>query len=197
MTTGKRGPGRPRDEATDAAILDAAVAELIERGYLAASMESVAARAGVAKTTLYRRYPGFHELALDAMRTFEEPAQEPPDGTVREQVLWLVDGMRRKWGNPRYAAIMRRVAADATSNPELYRTSRDQLIGAYVRAMNAVLRRAMDEGMIRADVEPEWIRQMLVSPIMSAALTLKDRVTRAQIELTVDTVLAGLAPRAE
>jgi AcrR family transcriptional regulator len=195
--TRKRGPGRPRDEATDTAILDAAVAELIERGYLAASMESVAARAGVAKTTLYRRYSGFHELALAAMRTFDEPVQDPPDGTVREQVLWLLDGMRRKWGNPRYAAIMRRVAADATSSPELYRNSRDQLIGAYVRAMNAVLRRGMDEGLIRPDVEPEWIRQMLVSPIMSAALTMKDRVTRAQVELTVDTVLAGLAPSAQ
>jgi AcrR family transcriptional regulator len=196
-TIRKRAPGRPRNEATDAAILEAAIDELIERGFLAASMESVAARAGVAKTTLYRRWPSFHELALAAMQTFEAPLDPAPDGSVRDQLLCLLDGMRRKWGDPRYAAIMRRVAADGTCNPQLYRSSRDRLIGPHVRAMNAVIRRGIDQGLIRSDIDIEWVRQLLASPILAATLTLKDRVTTAQLELTVDTVLAGLAPSAQ
>jgi AcrR family transcriptional regulator len=196
-TVGRRAPGRPRSEATDAALLEAAVDELIERGFIAASMESVAARAGVAKTTLYRRWPNMHELALAAMQTFEQTEDEPPAGSVRDQLLWLVDGMRRKWGDPRYSAMMRRVAADGTTQPELYRRTRDRLIGRHVRAMNAVIRRGVDEGIIRDDVEVEWVRQLLVSPIMAATLTLKDRIRRDQLELTVDTVLAGVAPQAE
>ena len=57
MTTATRGPGRPRSESIDTAIMAATIDELIERGFLAASMESIAQRAGVAKTTLYRRWP--------------------------------------------------------------------------------------------------------------------------------------------
>jgi AcrR family transcriptional regulator len=197
MTAHKRGPGRPRNEATDAAILEAAIDELIERGFLAATMESVAERAGVAKTTLYRRWPNRDELAIAAMRSFEEPMDRVPDGSVRDQILCLLEVMRRRWGNPRYAAIMRRAAADGSSNPELYRRSRDRLVGPYARMMNEFIARGQQEGLIRKDVEAEWVRQLLVSPIMAASLTLKERVTRAQLELTVDTVLRGIAPTAE
>jgi AcrR family transcriptional regulator len=193
----RRGPGRPRSESIDSALLEAMLEELIEKGFVAASMESVAARACVAKTTLYRRYPNLTDLAVDALSTFEEVVEEPPDGTVREQFLWLLDGMRRKWSNPRYAAVMRRVVADATVEPETYRAARDRLVGPVVRASNTVIRRAMDEGLIRSDVDLDFVRQLLVSPIMAAALTLRPRITRAQVELTVDTVLAGLAPGAE
>jgi AcrR family transcriptional regulator len=193
----KRGPGRPRSEATDAAILAAAVDELIERGFVAASMESIAARAGVAKTTVYRRWPSLDELAIAAMRMFEPPQVDPPDGSVRDQLLWLLEGMRVKWSDPRYAAVMRRVAADGTVQPEMYKKSRDRLIGPFVRATNAVLRRGVAEGLIRGDVELDWIRQLLAAPVLAATLTLKERVTRAQLELTVDTVLAGLRPSAE
>jgi hypothetical protein len=56
------------------------------------------------------------------------------------------------------------------------------------------LQTAVDAGLIRRDVELEWIRQLLVAPILSAALTHRDRVTQAQVEFIVDTVLAGLRP---
>jgi AcrR family transcriptional regulator len=196
-TVERRGPGRPRDEAIDVAILEATIDELIERGFIAASMESIAARAGIAKTTLYRRWSNTTELAVAAMRSFEEDVEAPPEGTVRDQLVCLIDVMRRRWGNPRYAAVMRRVAADGSMQPETYKGARERLVGPYVRMTNKVLRRGVEEGIIRADVELEFIRQMLVSPIMAAALTHKERLSRGQIELTVDTVLAGLAPSAQ
>jgi AcrR family transcriptional regulator len=193
VTTGLRR-GRPRDEAIDAAILAAMVDELIERGFVSASMEGVAGRAGVAKTTLYRRWPQIADLALAAMQSFEVVVDDPPHGSPRDQLAWLLDGMRRKWNDPRYAALMRRVAADGTVSPEVYRHTRDRLIGPHVRRMNAVLHRAVDEGVIRPDVDVAWVRQMLVAPIMAAALTHKDRLGAAQVNATLDTVLRGLAP---
>jgi AcrR family transcriptional regulator len=193
----RRGPGRPRKESIDAAILDATVDELIERGFIAASMESISARAGIAKTTLYRRWSNTADLALAAMRTFEEVVDDPPQGSVRDQLLWLLEGMWRKWSNPRYAAMMRSVAADGSSRPETYRRARERLIGPHIQVMNAVIARGVDDGTIRADADIEWVRQMLVSPIMATALTLRDPVTRDQLVLTVDTVLGGLGPRAE
>ena len=192
-TTARR-PGRPRSEVVDAAIRAATIEELIERGFRALSMEAIAARAGVAKTTLYRRWPGTQELALDAMRSFDVDADAPPDGSARDALLFLLDRMRRTWSDPRYGALMRRAAADGTQQPEVYRQCRDRLIAPRVRAMDDVLRRAVDEGLISPDVDLGWVRQLLAAPIMAAVLTHKERVTRAQVEFTLDTVLRGLAP---
>jgi AcrR family transcriptional regulator len=190
----QRGPGRPRDTAVDAAILDAAIDELIDRGFLAASMESIAARAGIAKTTLYRRWSSMHELALAAMQTLQEDPSPAPGDSVRGDLLVLLDRMRRKWGDARYAALMRRVAADASAQPDMYKQCRDDLIAPYVRRLNSVILRGIDEGLIRADVDVTAVRQLLTAPIMAAALTLRERYSRAKLEFLVDTVLTGLAP---
>jgi len=186
--------GRPRDESVDAAIVDATVEELILRGFPGLSMEAVALRAGVAKTTLYRRWSNTTDLALDAMRTFEEDVRHPPEGSVRDQLVWLLDVMRRKWNNPRYGALMRRVTGDGVGNVEAYRRARDKLVTPYLEVFDGVLRRGVDEGLIRPDLEVDWVRRMITSPVMAATLTFKARVTREQVETTVDTVLRGVAP---
>jgi AcrR family transcriptional regulator len=193
-----RRPGRPRSAAIHAAILDAAVDELTERGFSGLSMEAVAGRAGVAKTTLYRRWPSTEQLALEAIRSLGGGyTAVPPPGSPREELLCLLDGMRRTWTNPRYAALMRRVAADATARPTMYRDFRTRLIGPALDRMHATLQRAVDEGQIRRGTDLVWVRQLICSPILAAALTHKDRVSRAQLEFTLDTVLAGLRPQAQ
>lgn len=190
-----RRPGRPRNEAIDAAILDATIDELIDRGYLGLSMEAVAARAGVAKTTVYRRWSSNDELVLQAMRRIQSPAPVAIAGlTARQRLSNLLEAMRKTWTDPRYAALMRRATAEASAQPETYRDLRDRLVGPQIEAMNRALRAAIDEGLIRPDVDLTWVRQLLSSPVLAAALTLKSRVTRAQLEFTLDTVLAGLAP---
>jgi AcrR family transcriptional regulator len=194
--TATRKAGRPRSEEIDAAILQATVDELIERGFLAASMESIAHRAGIAKTTLYRRWANTTELTIEAIRTFDAENDDVPEGSVRDQLVWLTDGMRRKWGDPRYAAVMRRIAADGSAQPQMYREARDRLIGPHIQRLNAVLSRGVDEGLIRSDVDIEWVRQLITSPVMAAAMTLRGAVCEAQMETTVDTVLRGLEPRA-
>lgn len=192
--TATRGRGRPRSAAIDAAIIDATVEELIERGFSGLTMEAVAARAGVAKTTLYRRWPSTVELGLEAMQSFESEVAPPPEGSVRDQLVVLVDRMRRKWSDARYSAIMRRVTADGIAHPDVYRSTRDRLVAPHLELLNSVLLRGVAEGVIRADVDLGWARQLLASPILAATLTFKSRTSRAQIEMTVDTVLRGLAP---
>jgi AcrR family transcriptional regulator len=186
--------GRPRNEAVQAAILAAAVDELVAKGFAGLTIEGVAAGAGVAKTTIYRRWSSAEELALDAMRTFEQDVREPPPGSVRDQLVWLVDGMRRKWNDPRYRAIMRRVTADGIAHPEAYRRARDQLVAPHLALLNAALRRGVDEGLVRADLDIDWLRQLITAPITAATLTFRDKVGRPQIEATVDIVLRGAAP---
>jgi AcrR family transcriptional regulator len=191
-----RRPGRPRDEAIDAAILDATVDELIERGYAGLSVESIAARAGVAKTTVYRRWPNSDDLVFEAMRAFDPKAdaKEPVLEPGREELVFLLDRMRRTWNDPRYAALMRRATAEGISCPEVYAHFRDRLLKARLARMQLALERAVAAGVIRADVDLNLVRQLLAAPILAGVLTHRDRLTRAQLEFGVDTILRGLAP---
>ena len=80
--------GRPRSQEADRAILTAAVELLAERGLAAMSIEEVAARAGVGKTTIYRRWPSKGLLALDAfVASFREEQPLPDTGTLRGDLL--------------------------------------------------------------------------------------------------------------
>ncbi len=89
-----RRPGRPRSTAADDAILEAAMDLFAEVGLERLTVEGVAARAGVGKTTIYRRYPGKVDLVVAAVRCFTEPREGPPDtGTTRGDLVALVDGL--------------------------------------------------------------------------------------------------------
>ena len=80
---GGRGAGRPRLVDADAAILAAARELLAERGWDGMTLGDVAARAGVAKTTLYRRWPGKAELVVDAMAELFDTLEPVDAGSVR------------------------------------------------------------------------------------------------------------------
>ena len=86
--SGPRSAGRPRSAEADIAILEAATAILAERGLAGMSMEEVAARAGVGKATVYRRWPSRGALALDAfMSEFRSQLPLPDTGTLRGDLL--------------------------------------------------------------------------------------------------------------
>ena len=68
-----RRPGRPRSERADRAIIDAALSLFAERGVEGLCIEEVAARAGVGKATIYRRWPGKEDLLLDALAALKTP----------------------------------------------------------------------------------------------------------------------------
>lgn len=190
-----RRRGRPRDESIDAAIYAATVDELTERGFLALSMESIAARAGVAKTTLYRRWPASEGLCVAAIRSLDsEDVPPPPGDSARDDLLFLLERMRRTWSNPRFAALMRRVAADGTVQPEVYAQVRDKVRAPHVAAMTAALRRAVEDGLIRPDADLDAVRVLLVSPILANTMTPKARLSAGRLEFFLDTVLRGLAP---
>ena len=68
-----RRPGRPRSEQADQAIIDAALSLFAESGPEGLCIERVAARAGVGKATIYRRWPGKEDLLLDAIAALKAP----------------------------------------------------------------------------------------------------------------------------
>ena len=150
----------------------------------------------MAKTTVYRRWPSKDELIFEALGWLKGPVSQAPGGSVRDDLVYLMNRMREMWLNSVHGRVMRRLAADGSERPELYRHFRDRLIAPRQAAVRQVLQRGVDEGLIRRDVDLGWVLDTLVAPVIVAAMTHKDRVTRKQIEFTVDTVLRGIAPLA-
>lgn len=196
MTTStERRPGRPRSTAADEAILDATVDLLVEQGFLGLSIEAVAARAGVAKTTVYRRWPTKDDLLMDAVACIKHSHPEPRGQSVREDLLDMVTRMRDAWFTGRFGRLMARLAADGLERPELYREGRNRFVAPRRQAMRRVIERGIAEGSICDDVDPDWLCGLLTAPIIAAALTHQDALTQRQLEFIVDTALAGVRPR--
>ena len=89
----RAAPGRPRSERADRAIIDAALSLFAEPGPEGLCIEQVAARAGVGKATIYRRWPGKEDLLLDAIATLQAPLPEPRGVSVREDLVTLLSAM--------------------------------------------------------------------------------------------------------
>lgn len=191
----RRGPGRPRSEEAERAILDAALDLLARCGVAGLSIEAVAAHASVAKTTVYRRWSSKTELVLAALAQMKGPIVQPPGVSVREDLLYLMRYACRSWHRPE-AQIFARLVAEADQHPEIGEQYWQRIIKPRREVMYGVLRRGIDEGLIRPDADLELIHEMLIAPVVMGRLHegVRGR-TDAQVEQLVDAVLAGWGPR--
>jgi AcrR family transcriptional regulator len=189
--------GRPRSAAADRAIIGA-VLRLLERGIGvgALSMEGIAREAGVGKATVYRRWPGKDELLLDVMRALDEPPPEVRGRSVREDLVEILEGLRRKGLAKRDSALLRTMMSHFHSHPRLWQEYHDTVIRARRETLHAVLRRGVAEGEIRADLDVELLGELFVGPMLSRALLHEWReLPEGLSEQIVDGVLDGARPR--
>src|SRR5450756_2554603 len=98
-----RRPGRPRSERAEQAILDATIEAVGDCGIDGVRCEDVAARAGVGKATLYRRWPGKEDLLIAAFAALKSPLPEPRGDSVREDLIAMLEVMVADSDDPRYA----------------------------------------------------------------------------------------------
>jgi AcrR family transcriptional regulator len=153
-TTGGGVTGRPRDEAREQAILDAALALMAEVGVDRLTMDAVAARARSSKATIYRRWAGKHELVVDAMRHYAADALAEVDtGAVREDLLALLEDTRRKIGGFDGRLILG-LAQASLVDPGLCRAIADQMGDVKNRLPHSIVRRAVARGELPVGADP-------------------------------------------
>ena len=149
------GKTRRRGETLEHALLDAAWAELQAVGYAGLSMEGVADRAGTSRAVLYRRWRNRPELVIAVLRRYRPmlSGEIPDTGSLRGDVLAL---LRRMSGH--LAEIgpetVYGLLGDYLSDAELFARSQDHVLHISAGVMDAILKRAVDRGEARADVEP-------------------------------------------
>jgi AcrR family transcriptional regulator len=187
-TTGARTGGR--SERVVAAVLHAALAELARVGYGALRLEDVATVAGVAKTTIYRRWPTKAELIRAAIYQFGRYDEPYPDtGSLRSDILAILESAVAMCNTPEGSALARMVTTEA-GDPEvdeLIRTLREESR----ERRSEVVRRAQKRGEIPADVDPSLIMEAVFAVVMARVVRFREKVDRASWERLVDLVVTG------
>ncbi len=191
-----RTPGRPRSEQAERAILTATLDLLAEHGVTGLTMEAVAARAGVAKTTVYRRWSTKEELVVDTLVQLKGPVQAAPAGPVRESLCLLLNRMRAGWQTGGTAGLMRRLIGEADDYPQLTEAYWRRVVGPRRQVLREVLERGVDAGLIGPDADLDLMIEVLVAPLLVRTVIRPVPVTDDQVAAIVDAVLAGAAPAA-
>ena len=195
ITDVPRAVGRPRDPKLDAAITDATLELLAEIGYAALTIEAVATRAGVGKATLYRRWPGKVQLVIDAVRTLSEQPDPDTSAGVRDELVELLEAVRRKSGSSLAGRIFPRLIGDSADNPEFMRRYREQVLDPRRDRFRTALLRGVEQGLVRTDVDTDHAIDLLVGPMAYRNLIRNDPAPGPDLAARiVDDVLRALAP---
>lgn len=187
-TVGARTGGRSERVVHD--VLEATIDELARVGYAALRMDDVAARAGVAKTTVYRRWPTKAELVETAVRDAARVDDPIPDnGDVRKDLIELLHVNVGRIATPRARALARLMTNEG-GDPDVDRLTRK--IRDDKRAQHArVIERAKDRGEVPADVDAGLVVEVVFASLVARAIRYGEKPTPEQIERVVDLVLAG------
>ncbi|HKN50261.1 MAG TPA: TetR/AcrR family transcriptional regulator [Actinomycetota bacterium] len=189
-----RAPGRPRSAQADRAIIDAIVDLLVDRGYREVTIEAVAARAGVAKTTIYRRWPSKAEMVVEAISACKEDCLEVESCAGKTVACSLVR-MLSRLSCSRVARILTGLTVEMAHNEELAVAVREGLLKPNREVVLATLRRGVDTGELRPDANLDVVADLLVGPMFFRILVSGTEVTPELASDTVDLVLRGVSPR--
>ncbi|GAA1967148.1 TetR/AcrR family transcriptional regulator [Kitasatospora viridis] len=154
MATPSRAKGRPRSAAADQAILDATRAALAELGWGGLTMGDVAVRAGVAKTTLYRRWPSKNELVVDAVASLFDQLAITDRGSLQADIEDVVVQFAALLARPESQAALLALFAEGSRDPQLRRRIREHIVDPQKRLVHEGLANAVARGEITADGDP-------------------------------------------
>ena len=189
-----RRPGRPRSERADRAILDAALDLFGEHGVDGVSMETVAARAGVGKATIYRRWPGKEELLLDALGQLRSPLPEPRGESVREDLVAMLAVMLRDAADPARMRPYALLLGEGDKYPRLLCRYKETVLEPRHEMISSVLRRGIASGELRPDADVEVATYMLTGAVMARGKHAQGDPAGFD-ERVVDEALLGLRAR--
>jgi AcrR family transcriptional regulator len=185
-----RSPGgRPRQPDADRAILQSAFRLLVDRGYPSTSIEAVAADAGVAKTTIYRRYPTKRELAIAALRdaTSFEPRM-PPDLDSRTALAMFVrEGINGIVGSGAFRVLGSLLTEDRRE-PGLMDEFRRQLIEPRQQLVIQMLERGVARGELRSDIDAALVTELVAGAVLAHHVILGQPRSQAWADSLVDAV---------
>ena len=181
-----RQPGRPRHPRTDVAIMAATFRQLVDVGYGNLSVESVAAAAGVAKTTIYRRYPTKRDLAIAAL-SVELPFPElPSDIDTRSGLRSVIALIAHAMVDTGAIRILGSLLVESNRDPDLFAVFRQRLLEPRRALVMELLRRGIERGEVRPDADPLIVTEMMAGAIFAHHAILGGATTDAWLDGLTD-----------
>ena len=185
--------GRPRSERAHKAILDAANEILEERGFVDLTIDEVAQRAGVSKTTIYRRWPTKGTLVFEAFSADFLARQPSPDtGSLRGDLLTAL----RAWIRVNKGTVKGRtlvgLIAEVQRDPELAEIWREGVIGPVRAQHRTIVEQAIGRGEVSPDTDPDVVLDLVFGAAYHRLLQSHQPLTDRFAQAVVDTVVAGV-----
>ena len=169
--------GRPRSAAVDQAILKAAFDLFIEHGVEGASIERIARRAGVAKTSIYRRWENRDALlaqAIEAVRNAVGPTAEMVERASPEAFVQLLIEAAALLARPEIRRLLARLIGSVPDRPQLFRVYRKIYYQPRRQALVRALRRAQSAGLLQPSGDIELFADMLLGALLYRLLLAED-----------------------
>jgi AcrR family transcriptional regulator len=184
--------GRPRDGALDARILEQVVALLGSRGYAGLTLDDLAVRSGVAKSTILRRWPSKAAVAAAGVERLALQSVDVPDsGTLHGDLHALlhgaVDTFARGGGQ-----FVPRLLREAGHHPEITDLL-DAVLHTRRQGYRKVLARAIARGELDPSVDQELMIDMLIGPLWTRLLITRDPITGEYVDANVQAVLVAFS----
>jgi AcrR family transcriptional regulator len=185
--------GRPRSERARIAILEAAADLLIEQGLNATTIEAIAARAGVSKVTIYKWWPTRGAVLVEAYFHRSAPTNviEDTGDVARDLTTQLSKIITSFHGRP--GAVMAELIGHAQQDAHLAETLRSHWLKPRRDEAAAVLKRAIDRGQIRPDIDIPAVMDQLFAPIYYRLIMHHEPLNEELAVTLVDNVLAGVS----
>jgi AcrR family transcriptional regulator len=185
-----RRPGRPREEATEQAITLAARQVLADRGVARMSMEHVAAQAGVAKSTLYRRWPSKVELAVHAVAAVFDEIEVGDHGSLAADMRAGVDEAARLLRDPSTGGAYAALLAESARDPEGVGVA---VRGSLSTRLHALVATSVERAIGRGEMTPEMVDVDLLADVVVGSVMHRALATGVPDEAFVDGLIELLA----
>ncbi|MEH1802310.1 MAG: TetR/AcrR family transcriptional regulator [Nostoc sp.] len=185
--------GRPRSIYADQAILQATLDLLAEVGYENMSIEAIASRAGVGKTTIYRRYTSKEELVADAIESLRDDLAIPDTDSFWGDMDILINNAAKKIDSPLGRQTLALIISTASSNPQFAEVYWTKYTKLRREAFSKILERAKSRGEIHKNADVDLIID-LVSGSLYYALIFKPTTepVEAYMRRTMNLLMKGV-----
>ncbi len=161
-----RTVGRPRDNSIDVKVVDATLEILNVDGLGGLSMEGIAARAGVSKATIYRRWDSKEDLLVDAIATLVHEVEVPDSGDIRGDLVTAIAGMHRFVSDTRAGEVFPWLVGEIARGSEVGLRYAGSVVGPRRAMMAQLIAHAVERGAIRGDLDVELAVDMLTGPVI-------------------------------
>jgi AcrR family transcriptional regulator len=190
----RRQRGRQPSPATAAAILDATRELLAAVGVEGLTVENVAARTGIAKTTIYRRWRSKDELALAVLIAMvEEQAASVSDlGDTRAELAAFVAQAIKILRSTLMGRVMQGLVSELAANPDLAQAFRERVVARRVQELTWILERGIQRGDVRSDADIGMANELLFGPIYYRLLLSGKPLEDGLAERLVDVFMAWI-----